>query len=256
MKSVTPLVLAVLCLADATSSTAAIPFPDALAAADVRIDGIKPGNAKDNLASGPVVGNGQMNAIVYVAGKDLMLRVSKNDVWDGRIDTSEDPELPKVDPATHALHREKPGNPPSWNKPYPCGVPCADIKLGGLDGETGWTMELGLAKAVASVTTSADKTTVRALAQGNVFFIRSSRRLELVGVPQKFLPEATRGTADGVAWLCQRIPGDEDAKGMDVYLAAGARGDCQAVAVVTSNDAAEPLRKAVALVREIGRAHV
>ena len=81
--------------------------------------------------------------------------------------------LPKVDPATHKLFREKPGNPPSWNKPYPCGVPCADIKLGGLDHETGWTMDLSLAKAVARVATSAETTTIRASAQANVFSMNS-----------------------------------------------------------------------------------
>ena len=230
--------------------SAAAPFPDALKAADVKITGIKAGNAKENLSNGAVVGNGEMNAIVYVAGKDLMLRMSKNDVWDGRIDTSEDPALPKVDPALHKLYREKPGNPPSWNKPYPCGVPCADIRLGTLGNETGWEMNLNLAKAVATVTSSAETTAVRALAQANVFSITSRRKLELVGVPQKFLPAATTGSDDGIAWLCQSIPGNEDIKAMEVYLAAGMKGTRQAVAVATSTDTPEPRKRAVQLVQE------
>jgi len=232
------------CLLIAVTPVLAIPFPDALTAADVMIT-----NAV-KISEGLVVGNGEMNAIIYVAGKDLMLRVSKNDVWDGRIDTSEDPALPKVDPASHKLYQEKPGNPPSWNKPYPCGLPCADIKLGTLDGEVGWAMKLSLAKAVATVTTSAETTTVRALAQANVFSITSRRKLELVGVPQKFLPAATNGEEDGIVWLCQRIPGDEDIKGMEVYLAAGTKGERQVVAVVTSTDTAEPKKRSVQLVRE------
>ncbi len=241
-------VAATLLLASLLSLTvraaAAIPFPDALAAADVTIT-----NAV-KISDGLVVGNGEMNAIVYAAGKDLMLRVSKNDVWDGRIDTSEDPALPVVDPATHKLFRERPGNPPSWNKPYPCGVPCADIKLGTLGNEAGWEMDLNLAKAVATVTSSAETTTVRALAQANVFSITSRRKLELVGVPQKFLPAATTGSDDGIVWLCQSIPGNEDIHGMEVHLAAGTQGSRQAVAVVTSTDTPEPRKRAVQLVQE------
>jgi hypothetical protein len=155
-----------------------------------------------------------------------------------------------VDPALHKLYREKPGNPPSWSKPYPCGVPCADIRLGTLGNETGWEMNLNLAKAVATVTSSAETTAVRALAQANVFSITTRRTLQLVGVPQKFLPAATTGSDDGIAWLCQSIPGNEDIKGMEVYLAAGSKGELQAVAAVTSTDTAEPRKRAVQLVQE------
>jgi len=108
-----------------------------------------------------------------------MLRVSKNDVWDGRIDTSEDPTLPRVDPATHKLYREKP-----W------GTRRVGTNLI-LDGQSGWDTKLSLGKAVASVVTSMDKTSVRALAQANVFYINTNRKMEFVGVPQKFLPGAT-----------------------------------------------------------------
>jgi len=228
-----------------------IPFPEALAEADVRIDAFGT-NPTDNLRSrGLVVGNGHMNAIVYVAGKDLMLRVSKNDVWDGRIDTSEDPALPVVDPATHSLKREKPGNPPSWNRPYPCAVPCADLRLGALDGQGAVSGMLGLRNATATLTTSVDTVTVRALARANVFYLQTGRPLEMLGVPQKFLPAATRGTADGgIDWLSQAIPGDEDVKGMEVVLASGSAGDRRAVAVATSAESTDPLQRACQLVRE------
>ncbi len=222
----------------------AIPFLGELAVAEVTIT-----NAV-KISDGLVVGNGEMNAIVYVSGKDLMLRVSKNDVWDGRIDTSEDPALPKVDPATHKLFCEKTGDTPSWKKPYPTGVPCADIKLGALVGESGWGMNLNLARALATVTTSAETTSVRALAQANVFSITSRRKPELVGAPQKFLPATTNGEDDGIVWLCQNIPGDDDVKGMEIYLAAGTNGERQVVAVVTSSDTPEPKKRAVQLVKE------
>ena len=229
---------------------AEVPYPEALEAAAVCIRKSGKNVSLDIRSEGLVVGNGETNAIVYAIGHDLMLRVSKNDVWDGRIDTSEDPEIPKVDPSTHTLFRERPGNPPSWNKPYPCAVPCADVKLLAGASATGWTAELDLARAVVTATAS-DRTTVRALANANVFFITSTRPAELVGIPQEFLPAATRGTApEGIDWLCQTIPGDEDARGMEVYLATAAVGPRRAVAVVTSSDAAAPLEQAIRLVRE------
>ena len=225
-----------------------VPFPDALAGADVRIDAFGPGD--DLRSRGLVVGNGHMNAIVYVSGKDLMLRVSKNDVWDGRIDTSGDPALPVVDPATHTLKREKPGNPPSWNQPYPCAVPCADVRMGALDGQGTVSGTLSLRRATATLTTSVDTATVRALAQANVFYLQTGRTVELLGVPQKFLPTATSGTSGDISWLRQSIPGDEDVKGMEVCLATGANGTCRAIAVVTSLDDPRPLERAGQLVRE------
>jgi hypothetical protein len=245
------LLLAVAAAASAADAPPpAIPFPDALRAAAVRIE--RTGNKPEIKigSEGLVVGNGEINAIVYATGNDLMLRISKNDVWDGRIDTSEDPEIPRVDPANHRLFREKPGNPPSWNKPYPCAVPCADVKLTGSGPTTQWVTELDLASAVATASSSGDRVTVRALPRANVFYIRSDRPVELLGVAQKFLPAATTGAEDGVAWLRQEIPGDDDAAGMGVYLATAADGPRRAVAVTTSVDEPEPLRRAVRLVRE------
>jgi hypothetical protein len=167
---------AFLCVAATATAAPRIAFPNALAAANVRMADIHPNDTLENLRTGLVVGNGEVNAILYVAGPSLMLRVAKNDVWDGRIDTSEDPALPKVDPATHQLFREKPGNPPSWNKPYPCAVPTADIKLAGLDRDTSWEMALNLQQAVATVKTPAESTVIRALGQGNVFSVIPPRR--------------------------------------------------------------------------------
>lgn len=241
------------CLGTAALGAAApaIPFPEALATAEVRMTTAHPDQTKENLGNGLVVGNGELNAIVYVAGSNLMLRVSKNDVWDGRIDTSEDPALPTVNPATHSFAREKPGNPPSWKKPHPCGLPCADIVLAGLANDAAWQMNLDLARAVARVTTPAETTTIRALAQANVFAIASARKLDLVGLPQTFLPAAVKGADEGgITWLRQTIPGNDDIAGMEVCLAAGSTDRRQAVAVVTSNEAPEPLRRAVQLVRE------
>ena len=79
-----------------------IAYPDALAAAAVSESTIS-----DIRDQGLVTGNGEMNAIVYSTGNDLHLRINKNDCWDMRVDTQDDPPLPVVDvaagTATHGI---------------------------------------------------------------------------------------------------------------------------------------------------------
>ena len=124
----------VLCWGIASSCAAtpeSAPYPDALAAAAVSEDRI------DDLSKrGLFVGNGELNAIIYSAGSDLRLRVAKNDCWDMRIDTSEDPPLPRIDPATGTVTGH--GDAGSWKHPYPTALPCAEFTLGG-ESRTGVT---------------------------------------------------------------------------------------------------------------------
>jgi hypothetical protein len=82
----------------AASAQDTIPYPSALDAAAVMQTDIS------NIASrGMIVGNGEMNGIVYSSGNDMYVRVTKNDVWDGRVNTSGDPALPVINPATHSF---------------------------------------------------------------------------------------------------------------------------------------------------------
>ena len=253
-------ILAALILLTATERPAATaegkplvapPFPDALAGAAIRIDKLGNKPAVTMSTEGVVVGNGDINAIVYTSDNDIVLRVSKNDVWDGRLDTSEDPALPRVDPATHRLHREKPGNPPSWNKPYPCGVPCGEIRLSGAGATDRWTVDLNLGTAAARVASRDDRTVVRALHGGNVFLFEGPRAVRLLGVAQKFLPAATTGRgADGVQWLRQEIPGDADLPGIEVYLVSAGEGSWRAVAAATSSEAPDPFARATRMARD------
>jgi hypothetical protein len=69
----------------------AVPFPDALNSAAIsveRLDRIK----EDAL----LIGNGDVNALVYSAPAELRMMLTKNDVWDARLITAEDPPLPKL----------------------------------------------------------------------------------------------------------------------------------------------------------------
>ena len=227
------------------------PFPAALRAAAVHVTKLP------NMAQGLLVGNGEMNAVVYADGNDLRVRIAKNDCWDVRVDTKSDPPLPHIDPATGKVTGHGAAN--SWKKPYPTALPCAEIVLAGPEEKISATSgTCDLDRAVATVVTDRDTAEIRVLAQGNVVLIRSARRLSLAG-PLSFLRKENlgewvqpgeTGEEKGLVSLHQPIPGDEDASGMDVYVVAGRKGELQAVAVVTSRDSSNPLAAAAALVRD------
>lgn len=208
-----------------------------------------------NISSrGLVLGNGELNAIVYSQGNDFRLRIAKNDVWDMRVDTKSDPPLPVIDPATGKVSGHSATG--SWMAPYPTALPCAELILSGTGKLVVTEAALDLEKAVVSVKTTSDSADFRVLAQSNVILIHSERSLAFSGILQffkekdldKWVSPSTSGTQGGFTYLHQNIPGDEDVSGMDVYLVAGKRGAFQAVSVVTSRDSAHPLQDAVKLV--------
>ena len=106
---------------------ATIPFAAELDAAAVRQDKLD-----DLLENSLIVGNGDLNALLYSSGRNFVFRITKNDVWDARVDTSRDPPLMKVD-VPHSKWTGG-GNPSSWDNPYPCPRTCACLVLG----ETSW----------------------------------------------------------------------------------------------------------------------
>jgi hypothetical protein len=65
------------------------PGPNAAAVVESRIADLK----REAL----VLGNGDLNALMWERDGALCLRVTKNDIWDARIDTSRDPELMTMD---------------------------------------------------------------------------------------------------------------------------------------------------------------
>ena len=76
----------------ASAAAGEIPFPGAVDSAAVRQDRLD-----DVLENALILGNGDVNALLYAKGPGLVLRLTKNDVWDSRIDTSMNPPLLKVD---------------------------------------------------------------------------------------------------------------------------------------------------------------
>ena len=98
----------------ALSAEARIPFPEALDAAVVSQDRL------DDIARRSLVlGNGDLNALLWDSGDAIRMRVTKNDLWDARIDTSKDPELLRMD-LRRRTWRGGTRVPASWHKhPYP-----------------------------------------------------------------------------------------------------------------------------------------
>lgn len=127
-----------------------IPFPAALDVAAVAVDRLD-----SVLDYALLVGNGDLNALVYTDRGQLKLNVTKNDVWDARLDADRDPPLPTLELVKKwAFDRgavsvangsvildEKVAweGPDSYHAhPYPCPRICARLTLGAAPAEPNW----------------------------------------------------------------------------------------------------------------------
>ena len=113
-----------LCLVTAFPLLAGIPYPDVLDRAAV-----VESQVSDINREGLVLGNGDLSGLLWERNGALCLRVTKNDVWDARVDTSQDPPLLRVDlpnqkwsGGSSSLH--------SYSTPYPQPRCAAIIRLG------------------------------------------------------------------------------------------------------------------------------
>lgn len=218
------------------------PYPAALSNA-----AITETTLADKNANALPLGNGDLNGLLFYQGSDLVLNLSKNDVWDARIITNSDPVLPTINVAAHTWTGTQ-SAPPSYNTPYPCPVPSGVVKI--LAAGTVRSARLDLDKPLATVVTSADTVLVRVLAQRNVFVIQTKQNVSISGYAQSFLPAATTGTQGSISWVRQTLPADTDYAGMHYYVALGASGNRKVVAVVSSRESTNPLTDAVQLVTQ------
>ena len=107
-----------------------IPYPAALEAADIHETSLS-----DLSREALLVGNGDLNGLLYERNGSLCLRISKNDIWDARVDTSQDPQMLKVNVTNHTWTGG--GHNPSYDKPYPTPRTAAIVNIGML-GEGAW----------------------------------------------------------------------------------------------------------------------
>jgi hypothetical protein len=222
-----------------------VPFADALAEANVTLTSMENGQHESL-----ILGNGDLYGIVWEKDGGLFMRMTKNDIWDARIDTSGDGELPRVDVVTHKVTGSK-GAPPSYKLAYPQPRCAAALRLG-LAPES-MIAHLDIKKALVSIDpTGHPDTTIRILHDRNVVLINSQQTITLEAIKAKTLPDAQLGTSDGVSWLLMNMPGDIDYEGMDYALALATQGNVKAVALVTSFDieSDDVLEHAIALARQ------
>lgn len=113
-----------------------------------------------------------------------------------------------------------------------------------------------LLRAVTTVTSfdKSRKTDIRFLADRNVVMIRTPYHVALEPIKPQYFAIADLGKTDGIQWLHQKIPGDEngDWGGMEYALALAAKGDLKMVSLVTSTDigSGNVVESAIALARE------
>jgi len=123
-----------------------IPYPAALDGANVVQDRLN--HVLDNSL---ILGNGGINALVWTEQGALMLMLTKNDVWDARLDAAKDPPLPTLarikDLGRAGGKISDPILPESvtWSGPdsyhshaYPCPRACAKLRIGRGSGKPGW----------------------------------------------------------------------------------------------------------------------
>ncbi len=122
-----------------------IPFAPSLARADIHQERID-----DVLEHGLILGNGDINALVYSSGGRLIISLTKNDVWDARLLTENDPPLPTLARLKELIAEGWPrqgqggwilpegqefdGQDSYHAYPFPCPLQCAEVVLDcGLD---------------------------------------------------------------------------------------------------------------------------
>jgi len=101
-----------------------IPFPAALENANVSLSSMSDGQSESLM-----LGNGDLYGIVWEKDGGLFMRITKNDIWDARVDTSGDGPTPKADVATGKITGST-GAPPSYGKPYPQPRCATALRLG------------------------------------------------------------------------------------------------------------------------------
>ena len=142
-----------------------IPFAESLHRADVEVATMKDGQ-RDSL----LLGNGDLYGIVWEKDNGLFMRITKNDIWDARVDTSKDGDLPRVDPVTREVTGLD-GAPPSYALPYPQPRCAVALRLGPVPEKM--TGHLDLEKALVTIKSGEQPhTALRVLHQQNVLLIR------------------------------------------------------------------------------------
>ena len=223
-----------------------IPFKDALREANVTLT-----NLKDGQSTSLIFGNGDLYGIIWEKDSGLFMRITKNDIWDARLDASQDGELPRVDISNNIISGSG-GDVPSYRNAFPQPRCAAALHLGPKSVSDSIMAHLDIENAKVSIKTGDNKkTTIRILHDRNVILINSPYAVTLEAIKARTLPDATLGITDGISWLLMKMPGDIDYKGMDYAIAVATSGDLKAISLITSFDikSGDVLERAIDLAR-------
>jgi hypothetical protein len=247
--------LLVLTCCTCLSSEDAIPFTAALDAAAVSQ------NVTTKVyENGLLIGNGDVNAVAYVADGKLVLRLSKNDVGDWRYDSTKDPKLRTASEIRELGSQGKwrsPGRSAGYRNRYPRPVPCGTVVLDLGDACKDGTLpsHLDLRRAVARIGTAdtggACVCSIRALADRNVFLMKSEAEANLASHKVAYLDPMKLGTTGDVQTMFQKLPAGTDWPGMSFAVALAEDKGLKAIAIVTSLDdkSKDPLADAIKKVK-------
>jgi len=201
-----------------------IAYPAALQDAGVALSKMADGQSESL-----IIGNGDLYGIVWGKDGGLQLRITKNDIWDARVDTANDGPLPKVNVRTRTMTGST-GAPPSYGNAFPQPLCAAALRIGGTSPTARGVLDLQ--HAVATLTAgNGDITAARVLADRNVLLIDTKEAVSIE--PGR---GGQTGTTDGVNWLHVTLPGDIDYKGMEYCVALAGTASTKVVALVTSFD--------------------
>ena len=226
----------------AETDSPALPYASALAASALVQSPMTSG-----IPGSMILGNGDLNGILWVNNGQLEFQIAKNDVADGVLNTTSDPALPTVNLSTGTWT----GNVnypsmPSWsNYDTPCPVILGQVNIS-LGGST-LSSTLNVQNATATVTASGGSSLTAMVLQGeNVAEFDTSGTVSLAGCSVSYIPssDTSSGTTNGIQWSTTTIPGNSDVPSMSFALAMATSGTRHVLAVVDSLENANPLAAA------------
>ncbi len=250
-----------------------VPFREALEAAAV----IQSPMAAE-IPGSMILGNGDLNGILWIKKGRLRFSITKNDACDGRHVTANDPDMCTIDVKNRKWNVPPgAGFPPSWSTPYPTPLICGYVDFSGDEAANPaipFQSRLDLTRAVGTVTNArgmkvisrvlADRNVVLFESEGSVVLHPSANRFIPANKDNKWsqpadesdngmpssLPEPKRGDRGGTQWVLTTVPGDVDWAGMTFAMAIASEGKHHAVSVVTSFESENPVDAAVKLADE------
>ena len=226
----------------AETDSPALPFASALAASALVQDPMTSG-----IPGSVILGNGDLNGILWVNNGQLQFQIAKNNVADGVLNTTNDPALPTVNlhTGTWTGNVDYPSM-PSWSdydNPCPVIMGQVSFNLGG----TTLSSNLNIENATATVTALGGSSLTAMVLQGeNVAEFDTSGTVSLSGCSVAYIPVAdtSSGTTGGVQWTTTTIPGNSDVPTMSYAMAMATSGTRHVLAVVSSFENANPLAAA------------